>query len=194
MIDKRLELGFSVVIRDDDYRKIYRDAAAPRRSRKDTKYGVCFRACLAFVLSYIASELKLMDEAARPSDLTVNFVLQHGRPHADDARRPYDLFKSDTLPEWQDLVGTFDVSEDNSPGLQAADLLAYSVYRMEMDDHEYSPSAIEVSLRVATPIPPVNKYPRAPIPEKGPMVFRIPNCVYRHYHPDHLRAAARDIG
>ena len=67
VIARHMQLGFSVIIRDDDYRKIYVDGERPRRSRLDSKYGVCFRACLAFAPSYIASELRLLGEVA--SDL-----------------------------------------------------------------------------------------------------------------------------
>lgn len=59
MIARYLQLGFSVIVRDDDYRNIYSAGPHPKRLVKDMKYGVCFRACLAFVPSLIASELKL---------------------------------------------------------------------------------------------------------------------------------------
>jgi hypothetical protein len=59
VIARHLQLGFSVIVRDDDYRAIYAEGPKPRRSRLDSKYGVCFRACLAFAPSFIASELRL---------------------------------------------------------------------------------------------------------------------------------------
>jgi hypothetical protein len=62
VIARHLQLGFSIVVRDDDYRNIYGAGPHPKRAVKDTKYGVCFRACLAFVPSFIASELKLAYE------------------------------------------------------------------------------------------------------------------------------------
>ena len=61
--------------------------------------------------------------------MTINFVLEDGHRNIGDARRLFDLFKADALPEWQHFVGTFDVSKKNSPGVQAADFLAYCVYR-----------------------------------------------------------------
>jgi len=69
VIARNLQLGFSVIIRDDDYRTIYADGSRPRRSRLDSKYGVCFRACLAFVPSYIASELQLAGDISAPRSL-----------------------------------------------------------------------------------------------------------------------------
>jgi hypothetical protein len=47
------------MVRDDDYKNIYGTGSHPKRPVKDTKYGVCVRACLAFMPSFIASELKL---------------------------------------------------------------------------------------------------------------------------------------
>src|SRR6266404_3200869 len=65
VIARHLQLGFSIVVRDDDYRVTYGAGPHPKRPVKDTKYGVCFRACLAFVPSFIASELKLAGQQAR---------------------------------------------------------------------------------------------------------------------------------
>jgi hypothetical protein len=174
VIARHMQLGFSVIIRDDDYRKIYVDGPRPPRARLDSKYGVGFRACLAFAPSYIASELRVAGEVQRAQETTINFVLEDGHRNIGDARRLFDLFKADALPEWQHFVGTFDVSKKNSPGVQAADFLAYCVYRVELLEHGSPPSAIEKSSYVAdTPLV-ANKCPRQPLPQSGPMLFRIP--------------------
>jgi hypothetical protein len=171
VIARHMQLGFSVIIRDDDYRKIYVDGSRPPRARLDSKYGAGFRAYLAFAPSYIASEL---GEVQRAQEMTINFVLEDGHRNIGDARRLFDLFKADALPEWQHFVGTFDVSKKNSPGVQAVDFLAYCVYRVELLEHGAPPSAIEKSSYVAdTPLV-ANKYPRQPLPQSGPMLFRIP--------------------
>jgi hypothetical protein len=67
VIARHLQLGFSVIVRDDDYKNIYGAGPHPKRPVKDTKYGVCFHACLAFVPSFIASELKLVGKARSPN-------------------------------------------------------------------------------------------------------------------------------
>jgi hypothetical protein len=76
VIARHLQLGFSVIVRDDDYRAIYAEEPKPRRSRLDSKYGVCFRACLAFVPSFIASELRLTGEgrAFRSRNLPCHYI------------------------------------------------------------------------------------------------------------------------
>jgi hypothetical protein len=78
VIAAHLQLGFSVIVRDDDYKSIYGAGPHPRRVPKDSKYGVCFRACLRFVPSFIASELKLEGRTALASQMTINFELERG--------------------------------------------------------------------------------------------------------------------
>jgi hypothetical protein len=174
VIAAHLQVGFSVIVRDDDYKNIYGAGPHPRRLAKDTKYGVCFRACLAFVPSYIASEFALAQQTALAQQATINFVLEQGHRNTGDAQRLFKLFKADALPEWQDFVGTMDLSTKDSPGTQAADFLAYCVYRAEGLEHQVAASAIEKSSYVAdTPLV-ANTYPRQPIPQQGPILYRIP--------------------
>jgi hypothetical protein len=78
VIARHLKLGFSVIVRDDDYRNIYGAGPHPKRPPKDTKYGVCFRACLAFVPSLIASEIKLIRQTAIAEPTTLNLRLKAG--------------------------------------------------------------------------------------------------------------------
>jgi len=58
VIARHLQLGFSVVIRDDDYKSIYKTGPKPRHFPKHSKYGLCFRACLICGPSYIASQVE----------------------------------------------------------------------------------------------------------------------------------------
>ena len=174
VIATHLKLGFSVIVRDDDYKSIYGAGPHPRRIQKDSKYGVCFRACLAFVPSLIAWELKLAGRTPLGAQMTVNFVLEHGHKNLGDARRLFDLYKADLLPEWEQFVGTLDTSTKDCAGSQATDFLAYAVYRAEILEHGRAPSVVEESSYVAD-IPLVaNWYPRQPLPQTGPAVFRIP--------------------
>jgi hypothetical protein len=174
VIATHLQLGFSVIVRDDDYKSIYGAGPHPRRVPKDTKYGVCFRACLRFVPSLIASKLKMAEQTALAAKLTINFVLEQGHRNLGDARRLFYLYKADVLSEWEPLVGTLSTSTKNSPGSQAADFLAYAVYRAEILEHGEAPSVIEQSSYVANTALLPNYCPRQPVPGKGPMLFRIP--------------------
>jgi hypothetical protein len=173
VIARHLQLGFEVIIRDDDYRNIYGAGQHPRRPQKDTKYGVLFRACVVFVPGVIASELKLLGPTAMAEPTTINLALE-GSHKGGDARRLFDLYKKDALPEWRQLVGTFKTSTKDSVGAQAADFLAYTIYRAEILEHGQAASVIERSSYVAdTPLI-ANTYPRQPLPPRGPAIFRIP--------------------
>jgi hypothetical protein len=174
VIATHLQVGFSVVVRDDDYKNIYGTGPHPRRLAKDSKYGICFRACLAFVPSYIASEFALAQQTEVAQQATINFVLEQGHRNAGDAQRLFELYKADALPEWQRFVGTMDVSTKGSPRTQAADFLAYCVYRAESLEHQHAASVIEKSSYVADAPLIANTYPRPPVPQKGPILFRIP--------------------
>jgi len=174
VIAKHLQLGFSIIVRDDDYKTVYGAGPHPKHPPKDSKYGILFRACLAFVPSFIASELKLANQASLAKRTTINFALEGGHRNVGDARRLFELYKADALPEWQSLVGTLDISTKDAVGSQAADFLAYTVYRMEILEHGKAASVIETSSYVAeTPLI-ANTYPRQPVPQSGPMRFRIP--------------------
>jgi hypothetical protein len=174
VIAAHLKLGFSVIVRDDDYKSIYGIGPHPRRVPRDSKYGVCFRACLRFVPSLIADELKATGRAALAANITINFALERGHRNVGDARRLFDLYKVDLLPTWEPFIGALDTPTKNAPGAQAADFLAYAVYRAEILEHGEAPSLIERSSYVAKTSLIANHYPREPLPTKGPAVFRIP--------------------
>ena len=129
VIARYLQLGFSV-IRDDDY-KTPTARAAPEAPGE----GFCFRGCLAFVPSFIASELKLAGQGALAELTRIDFALEGGHANVGDARRLFELYKKDALPEWQHLIGEFDTSTKDSVGAQAVDFLAYAVYRAELLEH-----------------------------------------------------------
>jgi hypothetical protein len=63
---------------------------------------------------------------------SIDFALEGGHANVGDARRLFELYKRDALPEWQHLIGEFDTSTKDSVGAQAADFLADAVYRAEL--------------------------------------------------------------
>jgi hypothetical protein len=63
----------------------------------------------------------------------------------------FDLAKSNMLPGWTNLLGTLTLGRKKSPGLQAADLLAYASIRLERDDHGDNATDIEKSPHVLVP-------------------------------------------
>jgi len=140
-----LQLGFTSIIRQNDYDSIYKAQPNPRKLRKDTKYGVLFRGCLLVVESAV-TQLELPTK-----DLTLNFVLECGHTSSGDAPRLFQLAKEEHLPQWAHLLGTLAFGDKSSYGLQAADLLVYYASRMERKDHADKPTDIEKSPYVLSP-------------------------------------------
>jgi transcriptional regulator with XRE-family HTH domain len=174
VIDRHLQVGFTIVVRDDDYSSIYKADPHPKRLPKDTKYGVIFRACLAFVPSFIASQFNSVGQTALVQNSTINFVLENGHRNVGDAQRLFKLFKEDALPEWRKLVGTMDVTTKDSAGAQAADFLAYTAYRAECLEHGRTASVIQESSLIVDTRVAANSYPPRPEGHRGAMIFRIP--------------------
>jgi hypothetical protein len=85
IISRHLELGFSVILRADDYVAVYREGERPR-TPQDSKYGVCFRACLAFLPSYIAAQLEASDPP-RDRQHRIDFALEDGHRNTGDAKQ-----------------------------------------------------------------------------------------------------------
>jgi hypothetical protein len=86
VIARYLQLGFSVIVRDDDYKNIYGAGPHPRRP-----------VWLAFVPSFIASELKLAGQGALAEPTRIDFALEGGHANIGDARRLFELYEKDAL-------------------------------------------------------------------------------------------------
>jgi hypothetical protein len=117
--------GFAVVMKIDDFRANYAEGTKPRKSQLDTKYGVCFRACLSYLPTAIRREIKL-------DEFDLNIVLEAGHPNTGDATRLFGLFKRQADPKIARLVKTLTVADKKEfAGLQAADIVAYEAFRKE---------------------------------------------------------------
>jgi len=178
IISKHIELAFSVIIRTDDYETIYKANGGTKNRPQDSKYGVCFRACLAFLPSYIASEIKAGGATDPSTRYVINFILESGHRNSGDAARLFALFKADALPEWKEFVGTFHLVTKADPAAQAADFLACCVYRAELLEHGEAPTATEQSSYVFAGLSAPDTVNSGHIEKArkrgGPIVFRIP--------------------
>lgn len=123
MSDDYLEDGFCVVLNNDLYRSVYRSRGAPRKSRLDTEYGLCFRICLWNAMRF-AKE--------RPSEWPVTMVLEDGHRNSSDALRVRREELAWLRDEYKAMVRpvAFDSKETCLP-LAAADSLAYNMFRYQ---------------------------------------------------------------
>ena len=102
-----------------------------------------FRAAVSFSLGIVVYEKG--DDA---SNDTVDFVLEAGAKNQGDARRLFELFKTDRKadPVMKQMLGAeLRLADKSSPGCQAADLMLGGAYRQELLEHGIDASTIEES-------------------------------------------------
>ena len=130
LCQKRTLFGFSVRLSHDDYKKFYLSGDRPRKTPIDSKYGVCFRICLGFVVEMTAVSLER-------EDLELNFILEEGHNNSPDAQRIFAQIRQANIPEISPYLGAFSVLQKKKAfGLQAADSLAYAAYKLEQKNPE----------------------------------------------------------
>jgi hypothetical protein len=123
IINETLESGVAAFLRDDDY-KYYCGLPWPKRTRRDSKYAILFRACLSQAIDTVAH----IPLGLEPR---LNVVLEGGHKNAEDAVRMYNLVRS-RLGQPRALAGlTFDNKRTCLP-LASADLFAYTAWGNEV--------------------------------------------------------------
>lgn len=119
--------GFSSVLRDDDYDRFYIAGHRPKKLQLDSKYGLLFRCCL----SHVTETLLRQDDLPRPLELHV--IMEDGHKNRGDVERLTDIIRKNAPPQVSAMVRTVTFAEKKrTPGLQAADFLAYPSLHMEL--------------------------------------------------------------
>jgi len=130
IIADNLQFGLIVVMRDDDYRQIYKRPANPYKFRQDSKYGLLFRGCLQQI------EYAVTQNIFPPApDLRLDFILEQGHDNTGDVLRLFELAKKEHLQGCEHILGTVTLGDKTIYGLQAADLLMHGKNRLEMKDY-----------------------------------------------------------
>jgi Protein of unknown function (DUF3800) len=125
LVGKYTLFGFAVTMKHDDYKDVYRAGNKPNKLKVDSKYGLCFRLCLLHVPRVIRRSLK-------SKTLQVNFVLESGDPGSGDAKPVLDEAKKFAPTELSEVLGILSYGDKKTiPGLQAADLIAFSAFHAE---------------------------------------------------------------
>jgi hypothetical protein len=115
--------GVTSVLRDDDY-TYYSNLEWPKRSRRDSKYGILFRGCFAHVIDVIGN----IPNAYEPR---LRVVLEDGHKNAPDTARIYEWARSRLGPR-RALSGLTFADKKSCLPIAAADLLAYSAWGQEV--------------------------------------------------------------
>jgi hypothetical protein len=154
-----IPLTVSAVLRRDDYHSIY-NVDATRRLSRNTPLGILFRATASFLPSYIA-------DAGLDDQPEIDFVYEAGAKNAGDIGQLYQLFKTETPPEWGERLGTLTfVEKGRARGLELADGVSFGSLRQEREDHGSNPTLVEVSSHTM----PDDAQP----PADGTAAFRLP--------------------
>jgi hypothetical protein len=123
IINDALEGGVASIIKDADY-KYYLSLPWPRKARRDSKYGILFRACLSQTVETVSN----IQNAWEPR---LHTVVEDGARNAGDVVRIYDWIKSRVRAPRGVAGLTFDSKKTCLP-LAAADLFAYSAWGQEV--------------------------------------------------------------
>lgn len=127
IINETLESGVAAFISDDDY-KYFSNLEWPRKARKDSKYTVLFRACLAQIVDVVGNIPNVFEPK-------LHVVLEEGHKNAPDAVRIYkwaqERLRHQNLPHYGLAGLTFEGKGDSLP-LAAADLFAYTAWGAEV--------------------------------------------------------------
>jgi len=128
IVNTTLAVGCSTVLSNYDYEKYYLSGHKPKKLPLDTAYGVMFRASLSFASHALLEWPEWKKEKKR----TLNVVLESGSDNSGDVRRLFNLFKGDLPEANRELIGSLSLmNKHECMPLAVADMLAYSVYRLE---------------------------------------------------------------
>jgi len=122
IINETLLGGVAAFIRREDY-DYYCGLTWPKGTRKDSEYGILFRACLSQTIDTVG-HLPLAYE------LKLKIVLEDGHTNRDDALRIYNWAEG-RIGQRRALAGLSFANKDCLP-LAAADLFAYSAWGAEV--------------------------------------------------------------
>jgi hypothetical protein len=88
IINETIELGYAPILREEDY-KYYLLLPWSKKARKDARYTLLFRACMADAIDGVLSVGRL----SRGSEPRLNVVLESGHKNAGDVIRLHDFFQ-----------------------------------------------------------------------------------------------------
>lgn len=135
LVSENLTEGLAVHLEYRRFKEEYRASPVPKGMNLDSQYGVCFRACLARIMTV------LRDKGRKP---TLHIVLERGNPHSGDCERIFNDFKMLWSENGSEFFGTFTLQDKQScMPLMVADMLAatYSMMRARKAAGELHPNA-----------------------------------------------------
>lgn len=118
LVDKHLSYGVSVSLSPKDYDEIYKAKSIPKKVRRDTQYGLCFRMCMVAAAQFMSKQ---------PDELPLTVVLEGGHKNSGDAVRIFGELK-DAFPS--EFFGPLVIEgKRQCLPLAAADALVHTIFR-----------------------------------------------------------------
>jgi hypothetical protein len=116
-----LYYGFSVSLSPNDYLDIYKAKALPRRKRKDSQYGLCFRVAIIAAIRFMSQ--------VRKNEWPLTVVLEGGHRNCGDAVRIFNEIKGGLMRDGIDVLGPIAVElKKKCLPLSAADFLVHTIF------------------------------------------------------------------
>jgi hypothetical protein len=126
IIADKLMQGCAISLKRADYSTQYRAEPFHRKARHDTEYGLCFRACLKYLVDEATRRLR---NHKRFKQAKLSVVLEHGAKNSGDCERIFFEMKQGYRSAGFDLLDEFTTAKkvDSDP-LIAADFLAHTIW------------------------------------------------------------------
>ncbi len=119
LVRDNLALGMTVALPYDRFINEYRAPPIPSKMHLDSQYGVCFRACLAYLIDFLA----------------LRQHRQRGHPNVRDCEPIFDDVKKRFHSIGLDIFGDFTIEKkDTWPPLMVADMLAHTYSMARAND------------------------------------------------------------
>lgn len=134
----------AVSLDNEDYQRYYRGEKRPAKGNLDSKYGLCFRACLYYLV------LEVEKRKYRGKIPTLNIVLESGHVNAGGAEQIFTETKKLFSGLGGEMLGTIAFEDkDKSDPLMIADFLAHTSLMINRK-----------SRAAGAPLPPSQQIPR----------------------------------
>lgn len=127
LVRDNLALGMTIALPYDRFINEYRaPPIPPSKMHMDSQYGACFRACMGYLVDFLA---------LRQHRDKLNIVMELGHNNVRDCERIFDDLTKRFLNIGVDILGSFTIErKDTWPPLMVADLLAHTYSMVRAQD------------------------------------------------------------
>jgi hypothetical protein len=120
--------GIEFVLDNQDYELYYKAGVKSNKVQLDSKYGLCFRQCLMYVVAFVARKFA-ENPIATIDETSLHIVIEGGHKNVGAAAKIFDETQKDISKLGVDILGTLSIAtKDRSDELMIADMMAYAAF------------------------------------------------------------------